>query len=180
MATEVIVINDKFPHRHVQLQGLTEDGLGVNNNVNGNYSVTPKTFSYTPPVGDIFYVSRIVVYVEDTGTFDTGAYGNAVVMTNGYHVWHTHDEHTHIIIPDTNAIKTTGDMASNMFKLNHESFGAGNEFIAAPFSFEEVGGPIVLNGNTGDTFNAEFRDNLTGLVRHNFTLQGYVLHSGHY
>ncbi len=182
MAIEVININDRFPHRHVTIVRLSEDGLGINDNANGDYSATgvgATTFSAGPPANDVWYMSRIMVYVQDTGNFDATLYGNAIVMTNGYHSWHTHEGHDHVLVPASVGVKTTGDLAANMFNIQHEAFGTGDEWLAAPFVFEEVGGPVVLNGDAGDTFNVEFRDDLSGLNKHHFTLQGYAIHGSH-
>lgn len=179
MAIEVVVINDEYPNRHVLIQRLTEDGLGVNFNANGDYSTVNKTFSAAPPEHETWYISRIMIYVQDTGNFDAVLYGNDVTMVNGYHSWHTHKGHDHILVPAEIGIKSTGDLAANMFGIQHESFGTGDEWLAAPFIFENIGGPVVLNGDEGETFNVKFRDNLSGLNKHYFTLQGYKDHPAH-
>lgn len=177
---EVVVINDEFPSRHVLLRRLTEDGLGVNDNANGNYAIVNKTFSAAPPAGEIWYISRIMVYVQDTGNFDATLYGNGIVMANGYHSWHTHKGHDHVLMPAEAGVKSTGDLAANMFGIQHEAFGTGDEWLAAPFIFEDIGGPVVLNGDDNESFNVEFRDDLTGLNKHYFTLEGYATHTAHY
>lgn len=58
------------------------DGSGsIELNVDG--STTPVIFKIKPAPGEILYLSRLLWYLRDSGSLDSGGFGNGAELTNG-------------------------------------------------------------------------------------------------
>jgi hypothetical protein len=104
------------------------DGTGAKEaNVDG--SVTPVEFSLSVPAGvGSMKLTRMIVYVRDTGSFDTGAYGNAIAMTNGMLIEHV-DADGNVItdLLDGVPILTSGGWSRQCFDVVHSDWGSGDD-----------------------------------------------------
>lgn len=148
------------------------DGTGTTNmNVDGSSAAV--TFKISPAAGETMKISRIMIYVEDAGTFDAAKWGNGVTLTNGFNFKHKKDDVTTDMLGF--GVKTSGDMASVCHDLNHNSFGTGNEFASWRWTFTKAGDTVTLNGDAGDEFQVVVNDLQTGLVAMYVMAQGEYL-----
>lgn len=145
------------------------DGSGTENmNVDG--SSTSVLFKIAPPAGEIWQVTRLILYVEDGGTFDSGFWGNNITLSTGLDVEVQSESFTGDI---AEAIKTSGEMTALCFDITHQNFGQGNEFCAWRWTFSKAGGNIRLIGDDGDYIGIEVNDDIDGLVKQYATFQGF-------
>lgn len=140
-------------------------------NVDG--SVAPAEFKLAPPADEIWNVARMILFVQDSGSFDAELWGNGITMVNGIEFIVREKGVPSVLRGEI--VRTTGELASIMHDVNHHSFGIGDEFITARLTFTKYGNPIILDGSFGDKISVFINDDLTGLTVQNATFQGYVL-----
>lgn len=149
------------------------DQSGTKNAV-GNYAGAVQKFICKPIAGEIFFLSRMMIHVEDVGSFDTGSYGNRVALTNGidFSVW---DKDDNVIFTFNNdlPIKQNVHWARFAYDTRVDTFGTGNSFLIARWSFFKSGQLIKIDGDKGEYIGASLNDDFTGLVSHYFNLQGF-------
>jgi len=148
------------------------DGSGIKNLI-GDYSGAPTTFKIAPGAGEIFILTRMLIYIEDAGSFDTGSYANGVMLTNGISL-----EHDHIdgVVDMMAGIKVTnnGDWAGKCKDVDTHTWGAGNEFLTGRWSFDRTGQEIALNGDAGQELRISLNDDFSGIAKHEFMIQGFI------
>jgi hypothetical protein len=145
----------------------TGDGSGTTNmNVDG--SITPITFKIKPSGGQLIKVARIIILVEDTGTFDSDKWGNGITLANGFNFKHKKSGITTDLLGFS--IKTTGEMSSICHDLDHRSFGTGNEFVSFRLTFTKAGSTINLYND--DELQLVVNDDMTDLVKMYVHAQG--------
>ncbi|MCP3856948.1 MAG: hypothetical protein GY698_19805 [Actinomycetia bacterium] len=142
------------------------NGASVSADVNG--SGTPVTFSYTVPVDEQMDIERMLVFLQDSGSFDAAKYGNSITMTAGIEV-----EANAVDLLDGVDIKTNADWAAMCFDFAHLTMGTGDEAGSVRWTFGKTGVPLRLSA--GEVFSITINDNLTGLVDHRFNIQGTVV-----
>ena len=148
------------------------DGSGtINMNVNG--ATTPVTFKIAPAEGDTLRVARVMIYVEDNGTFDSDKWGNGVVLANGFNFKHKKGDVTTDLLAF--GITSSGEMASICHDIDHRSFGTGNEFVSFRWTFTKAGATLDLDGNSGDELQVVVNDDMTDLVKMYVMAQGEYL-----
>lgn len=49
----------------------------------GNYSGAAESFFFAPAAGELVALRRMLIFIEDGGSFDSGLYGNGLALTNG-------------------------------------------------------------------------------------------------
>jgi hypothetical protein len=152
------------------------DGTGTVH-ATGNYSVTPLKLKITPPEGKVYRIHSLMLVVEDNGGFNSGYYGNGIVVTNGISI-KLRDELDNVVSDFTNGepIKTTGLMAHFFDRLEYINYGTGDEVVRAIINFQESMGDFV-ELRYGESLEANFSDNFTGLIHHDLVAQGYILRS---
>lgn len=147
------------------------DGSGSKNGaVDG--SVTPAVFKYNVPAGKSFLLDRMLVYIQDSGTFDVEDYGNGVVLPSGIEigVYNKSDDSLALDFLAGEPVKSNGDWAANCFDLNYFTFGTGDESISVRWTFTKTGGYIYVSDD--QYFAVTINDNLSGLTKHQFRIQG--------
>ena len=73
--------------KHVfQLLSSVGDGTGTTDGI-GDYSSSALSLKYAPTDTEKVSISRMIIKVQDTGTFDTADYGNGITLTNGIRVY---------------------------------------------------------------------------------------------
>lgn len=148
------------------------DGSGSSNMaVDG--SSTPVIFKIKPIPGGSVNIARIIMYIEDSGSFDSGKWGNGITITNGIEFKQKENGATTDLLGFP--IKTSGDMASLCHDLSHHKFGSGNEFITYRWTFSKAGGSIELHAGYSDELQIIINDDLTDLVLMNVIAQGVYL-----
>lgn len=148
------------------------DGSGSTNQaVDG--SITPVSFKVVPPAGVSYGIARVVFSLRDTGTMDSGGWGNngGNPLANGMKfIWHKNGVDIDLT-PES--ITSHYILAGVCYDLDHNNWGAGDEYITARFSFTKAGQYLTFNGDEGDYLEVLVRDNLTGLVDQRLSAQGY-------
>lgn len=153
-----------------QLLDTVGDGSGINEAV-GDYSGTPQGFKFKPSIGSAL-IERVIIMIEDGGSFDSGLYGNGISLTNGIKVY-LKDKDDNIINEYTSfPIKTNGDLAGHCHDFNHFNWGAGNEVASIRWTFSKAGEPIFISAHEGEYLEFYLNDDFSGLVKHRFTIQG--------
>jgi len=161
----------------ILLAFATMDNDGTTMNANGNYTgggLGTKNFVCQPPPGEIWQVSRLITYIEDGSAFRTEFYGGiSGGLTNGILIRKSDDGGIIIDLTDSLGVKTNGQWARLNFDVNIFNFGAGNEALAARWTFSRAGANIRLIGDDNERLEANVSDDLTGLINHNFSFQGF-------
>jgi hypothetical protein len=148
------------------------DGSGITNmNVDG--SGTTQNFFIKPNAGEIIRISRVLLSIRDTGTFDSGGWGNngGTPLTNGLKMYVSYSGGADAQI--NGAVKSHYELASVMYDFTHFSFGSGDEFAVSRFSFDKFGDHVRLIGDNNDYIKITVEDNLTGLVDQRVKGEGY-------
>ena len=140
---------------------------------------SPVVYKIQPQPGQIMLIHRLIVHMEDNGTFQVGGYGSisANPLTNGILLEkrRTLDDSVMEDFTAGHLIKSNGDWSSLSHDLTYHSFGGGstNKFISVRFTFARAGQPLRLTPNT--YLAISIRDDLSTLVDHTAMAQGYRL-----
>lgn len=161
---------DKQIFRFLDTNG---DGSGTTNAI-GDYSLGVEEFYIQPPAPDAYMISRMIVCIEDTASMRAERYGNlAAALTNGIQVF-VDDGTTEILdLVDNDPVKTNAGWGRHCYDADVKSWGAGDELLLVRWTFEKSGHPILLE--SAHRLVVSCNDDLTGLVAHNFQVQGYIL-----
>lgn len=171
---------NKLLYRNIDTVG---DGSG-DWNITGNYTdggVDPlgaTEFKLTASPNEHIHVERVLVSLADTGTFDSGGYGNGSALTTGINAYVT-DKNGLILyrlIQANNPIKTNGDWAHKCYDLTLHAFGSGDQYLAARWTFARSGQPVILRPGWSLIFL--FQDSFAHLVDHHYELQGFFMDRG--
>lgn len=153
---------------------LNGDGTGSKlANVNG--SVTPQVFKLTDLGADnVLEVERLIVHLADTGSLDSGSYGNNITMTNGILVA-VHAKSDDSVVQDLTdglPILTNSHWGRMCYDVDPLAFGLGDESMNVRWTFSKAGKPIEL---TPDQYiGVTIRDDLSGLSDHTFFFNGVI------
>ena len=155
-----------------QLLSSNGDGTGTSDAI-GDYSATPLSLKISANDGYAF-IERMIVKIEDSGTLDSGKYGNGIDITNGIRVYLKNRANQVMQEFTAFPIITFGDWQGHCHDLNHINFGSGNEIVSVRWTFSKSGQPIGINFEAGEYLEVYLNDNFTGLVHHRFTVQGMM------
>jgi len=157
-------------YRHLDTNG---DGSGVHDAI-GDYTGTGPTDFYIQDTKRDIYLERMIVYIEDVGNFDSGKYGNGVVLTNGIQVLIT-DENDNVVQTLTDVaepILTNAQWAEHCYDMALHDWGAGNDSASVRWTFRrDLGAPLHIP--RGHKFKATLHDLFTGLEKHEFAVRGH-------
>ena len=158
---------DKALYRFLDTNG---DGSGTDN-ANGDYSSVADEF-YFQSSRDSF-INRLIIHIGDTTGMQAQDYGNITSgITNGYVLKVQDDTQTDLLdLCDGVPIKTNGDLGRYCYDVELKSWGAGNEFLQARWTFANAGAPLFIRAQ--HRLSITFNDDLTGLLEHYFMIQGY-------
>lgn len=151
------------------------DGTGTTN-ANGDYSSTPLSLKYSDgDASDTCLIHRLIVMIEDAGSFDSGKYGNNITVTNGIRVYVRDSEDN--ILEELTAfpITTNGEWGGHCHDITVHSFGSGNEVMSVRWTFSKSGQPVILNYTDGEYLEVYLNDDFSGLLKHYFLIQGSYL-----
>jgi len=153
----------------------TDNGdLTGNRNMGIDGSVTPVKFSIKPPPGIIYYITRMMFYLQDAGSMDSGGWGNngGVALTHGLLPYVKINNDTRLALPF--AIKSHGDLSALTYDTTKHSWGQGDEFIVSRLSFTKLNSVLVLDGDKGDEWFVEIKDDLSYLKKQIITFEGHT------
>ena len=149
------------------------DGTGTKNaNVDG--SSTPVVFKIKPAAGQIFRISSMITTIRDAGTFGAEGYGVLSELSNGVDVLTYDGAATVLDLTDGLSLTTNASWARACYDADVKTWGAGDQFLSARWTFAKSGQMIRLDGDAGEELRIVVNDNLTGLVEHYFFINGYI------
>lgn len=149
------------------------DGTGTKSAI-GNYSGGQEIFYIQPPAGTIYRLARMLVFVEDSGSFDSGSYGNGIVLTNGIEVRVQDGSGTISDMTNGIPVKTNPHWKRLCYDAVRSNYGTGNESLGVRWTFTKAGQFIRLDGDSNERLEVLLEDDFSGLVAHNFLVQGYI------
>jgi hypothetical protein len=147
-------------------------GLGTTNAAADYSGGGIEEFYIQAQAGESLNVERVLIYIEDGGSLRADHYG-ALGTALGVGVVVQKQSSASAVIEDmTNGlpIKNNAQWGQLCFDVNFETFGAGNNFVMARWTFGKTGFPLTLRN--GEKLVFKFNDNLAGLVQHTFNIQG--------
>lgn len=153
---------------------LTTDGTqsgSADANVNG--SVTPQKF-YRTASRDL-WVWRLLITIGDAGTsMAVEKYGGITTLTNGCKLEVIASDGSTVLrdLLDNRPVKTNYGWGERCYDVNLLSFGSGEDVILCRWTFANAGAPLYLQA--GQRLQLTVQDDLTGLTRHKFVLQGQM------
>jgi hypothetical protein len=131
-------------------------------------------FYIQPPPGAVYRIARLLPFVEDQGTFDSGSYGNGITLTNGISIRVQNDSGTIVDLLDGLPIKLNTHWARICYDMSISSFGTGNEYLHARWTFAKSGQMIRLVGDNNERLEVVLNDDFSDLVSQYFMVQGYI------
>ena len=154
------------PFNVVYTDGALRNTALNTDNMDVNGSSTTRDFEYGPPSGQIYYLSHIVLLMQDPGSMDINDFGSiSGNLSNGLQLIAeiNSTEHTIFNLIDNGSIATCfSDFAV------HSGGGDDNGFLDDEDSFIGLARfkpEITLNGDNGDKMIMRVRDNLNGISR---------------
>lgn len=162
------------------IKWLVEEGNESNIEATGDYSSVAKSFVYEVPVGFRLEVHRLLIHIEDSGGMRAEHYGTlGEALTNGIIVESlTSDDVLDVDMTDGHPIKTNANWSA-VCGPDHVAlfeWGAGDELLGAVWHFSDSGRPFVVPAT--EHFTVRVQDDLTGLVSHQFMIQGVLFDLG--
>ena len=143
----------------------------------GDYS-TGKAFYIQPSSTQAFRIERMLIHIQDTGIFAAEEYGKLSALTNGIQVrvQSTLAGSTGTIhdITDGMPVKTNAQWGRHCYDVRVDTWGVGDEFLSARWTFSKGGYPIRLDGSKGERLEVYLTDSTTGLNGHDFYVNGFV------
>jgi len=152
------------------------DGTGTKSAV-GEYhdaGAGAEIFYIQPPPGTIYRLSRMIPFVEDTGSFDSGSYGNGITLTNGILMRIQNDSGTILDLLDGLPIHINTHWARLCYDMTVSTFGLGNEYLHARWTFSKAGQYIRLDGDSNERLEVVLNDDFSDLVSQYFKVEGYI------
>lgn len=164
-------------HRHLTDDGLAGDGSNWEANVNG--LITPVPF-YAGPTENMWAIARMLVIIEDNTGINAAEYGGISTLANGVTVKVHEGGVTGPVLHDLldgDTITSNMSWAEHSYDATPATFGAGNNFFLIRWTFSRAGTPIILNSFRNEVLVVTINDDLTGLVKHQFAIQGIEIES---
>ena len=141
-------------------------------NVDG--SVTPVVFKLKPQnARQAILIHRMIVHIQDAATaFNASNYGGVSTLTNGLTggIYRESDDSVLSEISGGFTVKSNADWGALCFDAVPLDFGSGSEFFQVRWTFTKAGAPLRII--PGTYFGINVNDDLTGLTRHTFMMQG--------
>jgi len=150
------------------------DGTGDTNAI-GDYSdpepgVGETEFFVTMPEGEAMVVASGRFYIEATGGFDSGKYGNNIVLTNGIKL-HLQDANGNVILDffqDGGVIMTNAQLAAIGQLPVYLEFGQGNNSLVVSWTAVAFGTHLLITHE--NKLVVTVNDDFTDLVQHRFII----------
>jgi hypothetical protein len=148
------------------------DGTGTKN-ANGDYSSAAERFLITPPVGQTYFLNRMIIQVYDTTGMQAQEYGSLTSeLSNGIYLRvRDPSDAVKLDLTDGIPIVKNSDWGGLCYDVDVKTWGSGNEALVVRWTFANAGNPLVLP--SGWSLNVELNDNLDGLIEHLFIIQGW-------
>jgi len=166
----------------IQLLSTNGDGTGTTNIV-GTYASVAETFElHGPTAADTHTViERIMVYIQDTGTFAMESYGAvtpAAALSTGIKLDVTDSSGTSIINLTPEPVTINGEWGAYCYDIRVDDFGVGDQAMQARWTFTKFTADAGLWLNDGQKLVLTANDDLDDLVAQRVTCQGYRVGPG--
>ena len=152
------------------------DGTGEKNAI-GDYASTSTNFFIRCPSttssGVSFYLSRLIIEIEDTKGMEPEEYGHlGAALSAGYMVKVLDADLNEVLdLTDGMPIRTNVDVGTVCYDVDLKAWtNTTNETALARLTFFQTGSRLWLK--PGHRLNIGLRDDLTGLIDHKFIVQG--------
>ena len=149
--------------KEIFLRRLRDSGGNSEMAVDG--STIPVEFYIQPPSGEVWYVAKWMIYIQDDKGFAVGKWGSNGVLNNG-------------VLPQLNGhdmvnqpFKTNGDIESTTIKTNLKEYGNTYDVLVAEWDFKESGTFIRLTDQ--DKLSVLIQDDLTVIESQHITAHGF-------
>lgn len=147
------------------------DGSGEKSAI-GDYSLSPVEFKIKPALEEIYEVVSLTVYIEDSGSLDSGFYGNSIQLNNGIEIFARRGNVILWDITDGDPIKKNQDWLKYGFQETVSAFGQGTNVVQYRWQTEVDSSTMILEGANGDELVGILNDDFSGLTDHKFKI-GY-------
>jgi len=147
---------------------------GATHQAVGNYSSGVEQFQIVADVGSQqLHLARMIVHIEDVGNFDSGRYGNNIILTNGIHIVAYDADGTTVLkdLDGNEGVLTNSGWGALCHDVTLHDYGLGNNSVTARWTFARTGKPLTLS--SGQMLSVDLNDDFTGLEAHTFMVQGY-------
>lgn len=144
------------------------DGTGsINMSVDG--STTNQIFKIQANQGQILQLSRLLIFIQDSGTLDSGGFGNGSALTNGiiFNTVRYAGTPEQEILPGFQENQLPIKLNQEFKALCHDAifsnYGSGSQSLSWRYTFtkDTNGTPIPLNHSLNEEFWVTIRDDLT-------------------
>lgn len=154
-----------------------DDGDGTGNSLAvGDFLATPTTFFFTCPPGFRVGITRMFVFIRDSGAFTAERYGSLPELGVGQGILvRVRDAADDIRIDklDGLEVRSNADWGRHCHDTRETAFGGGDNFVSARWSFfKDHKNGIFLTA--GEKFEVHCRADLSGLIDHRFLLRGDI------
>lgn len=165
-----MTVNSNIVSRFLDTVG---DGTGTNSAI-ADSSGAPVSFKIKPGPDEVYFITRLIVTVEDAGGGSAAEYGNlGGALANGVQVRHSNGDGVVEWLTDpAYPVRTNATWGSYCYDVSMKTWGAGNDLLLVRWTFEKAGHPMILADGDGDFLEVVVNDDLTGLVDHRFLAQG--------
>ena len=144
---------------------------GGSNDLAVNGSVTPVVFSRGPATGKRWYISRLILTIQDNG-MNYQKFGGLAKLTNGVDVDYDSGG-VNLDLLDGTTWKANNELIH--FCYDADILTGTIDVLRMRWTFSKGGTFLDLNNTDGDTFNLTVNDNLTNLSDMFAIVQGYEI-----
>lgn len=132
-------------------------------------STTPVEFSLTPPSGKKWFISRVIISMEDTN-MSWKKFGSLTPLTNGVSASFLLDSVSHDLL-DGATFKENASFTKYCYdaEINTDT----TDILRARWTFSKSGTFIELRNNTSDKIAVTINDDLTSLDSFQIIMQGH-------
>jgi len=166
---------DPFRTPIYQYLDLVGDGSGQTN-ATDNYAGAVEEFKIVPAATETFVIHRMIISLSDTKTLAADQYGKNITLANGIEVKVIDSAGDLFDLTNGVPITTNAEWGHLCYDVNVLNFGTNpaNEHLVVRWTFDKSGQPLYLRGSKGEYLAVQLHDDLSGLLTHNFLVQGYV------
>ena len=146
------------------------DGTGVYD-MSVDASASSVTYLVKPPAGEVWRVSAMLLYVQDSKGFDVDKWGNGITLTNGMMPRIKLNGSVFDLLQAP--IMNSGDIGSLSEAMTLHTFGSADDILTARWNFSKTGQYVRLIGDDADELQIYLNDNYSGLSLQYIGIEGY-------
>lgn len=144
---------------------------GTTDNLATDGSVNSQEFYIQPIAGETWYLSRWMMYIQDSKGFSVATLGSNGALTNGLEIIQESQGVQNTLLDY--AIKTNGDISATSYDTRVDTYGNDFDILVARWSFYKTGQLIRLRGSHNEKLIVKVQDDLSNIQKININIQGY-------